>query len=73
MITEGKIRADQASEIGKRSDVISYSLLAEINHFDSFYFKEIRDAHQAFLQEQISYHQAITEKLKQALHMFDDC
>ena len=73
MIAEGKMRADQASEIGKRSDVISYSLLAEINNFDSFYFKEIREAHQAFLQEQISYHQAITEKLKKALHMFDDC
>ena len=70
---EGKYNDSDFSNIKTRTDVISYSLLAEINNFESFRGNEIRDAHKRFLQEQISHYQKITEKLQEALHAFDNC
>ena len=70
---EGKLPESEATSIKTRTDVISYSLLTEINNFEDFRGNEIRDAHKKFLQEQISYYQKITEKLQQALSTFDNC
>ena len=71
--SDGKYNESDINNIKTRTDVISYSLLAEINNFESFRGNEIRDAHKRFLQEQITHYQKITAKLQEALHTFDDC
>jgi len=73
MVSEGKLSQSEATEIGNRTDVLSYALLAEINTFHNCRVRDIRDAHKHFLQEQISHYQKITEKLQDALRMFDNC
>lgn len=73
MVSEGKLSQSEATEIGNRTDVLSYALLAEINTFHNGRVRDIRDAHKHFLQEQISHYQKITEKLQDALRMFDNC
>ena len=72
-LKEGKLLENEATNIKTRTDVISYSLLAEINNFEGFRANEIRDAHKKFLQEQISYYKKITDKLQEALQAFDNC
>jgi sorting nexin-9/18/33 len=73
MVGEGKLSQSEATEIGNRTDVLSYGLLAEINTFHTGRNHDIKEAHKHFLREQISHYQKITEKLQDALRMFDNC
>ena len=59
MVSEGKLSQSEATEIGNRTDVLSYALLAEINTFHNGRVRDIRDAHKHFLQEQISHYQKV--------------
>ena len=59
MVSEGKLSQGEATEIGNRTDVLSYALLAEINTFHNGRVRDIRDAHKHFLQEQISHYQKV--------------
>ena len=61
MVSEGKLSQSEATEIGNRTDVLSYALLAEINTFHNCRVRDIRDAHKHFLQEQISHYQKVKE------------
>ena len=60
MVSEGKLSQGEATEIGNRTDVLSYALLAEINTFHSGRVRDMRDAHKHFLQEQISHYQKVS-------------
>ena len=63
MVSEGKLSQSEATEIGNRTDVLSYALLAEINTFHNCRVRDIRDAHKHFLQEQISHYQKVKEHI----------
>jgi len=62
-----------SSQAKKRSDTVSYALLAEVNSFHEQRVKDIKSSHQHFLQEQIKFYQKITEKLQETLRMYDQC
>merc|ERR1719429_252474 len=70
---EGKIGQSEAQEIATRTDTLSYALLAEISTFHQQRVKDMKTAHQHFLQEQITFYQKITEKLQDSLRMYDNC
>ncbi|XP_040578914.1 sorting nexin lst-4 isoform X2 [Lepeophtheirus salmonis] len=71
--SEGKVSNNEVNEIVSRTDVLSYSLLAEINTFHQQRIKDIKIAHQKFLQEQITYYKQVTGKLEAALQEYDNC
>ena len=50
---------DQSGLMKKRSDTVSYALLAEVNSFHEQRVKDIKSSHQHFLQEQIKFYQKV--------------
>ena len=50
---------DQSGLVKKRSDTVSYALLAEVNSFHEQRVKDIKSSHQHFLQEQIKFYQKV--------------
>lgn len=56
---EGKIGQGEAQEVANRTDTLSYGLLAEINTFHEQRVKDMKTAHQHFLQEQIAFYEKV--------------
>jgi hypothetical protein len=53
------MESSQVSDVVRRTDVISYALLAEINHFHTERAVDFRLAMQNYLKEQISFYQKV--------------
>ena len=66
MSQEGKAVQAEVQEISTRTDTLSYALLAEINTFHQQRVKDMKTAHQHFLQEQITFYQKVSCRL----HMY---
>ena len=60
MSQEGKAVQAEVQEISSRTDTLSYALLAEINTFHQQRVKDMKTAHQHFLQEQITFYQKVS-------------
>ncbi|XP_065348544.1 sorting nexin lst-4 [Cloeon dipterum] len=58
-------------DMKRRTDVMSYSLLAEISNFHSQREEDFKTAMKTFLNEQINLYQNATLELRKALQMFD--
>lgn len=50
----------QMQEVCRRTDVVSYSLLAEINHFHAEQAAELNKVFKTFLTKQIEFHQNVS-------------
>ena len=61
MSQEGKAGQAEVQEIANRTDAISYAVLAEINTFHNQRVKDMKTAHQHFLQEQITFYQKVSK------------
>ena len=53
---------DQSGLVKKRTDTVSYALLAEVNSFHEQRVRDIKSSHQQFLQEQIKFYQKVCTK-----------
>jgi sorting nexin-9/18/33 len=53
------METSQLPEVSRRTDVVSYALLAEINHFHSERTIDFRLAMQQYLREQIVFYQKV--------------
>ncbi|KAJ9598203.1 hypothetical protein L9F63_011123 [Diploptera punctata] len=71
LASDHKMESSQLSDVVRRTDVISYALLAEINHFHSERTVDFKQAMKNYLTEQISFYQKIVNKLEDALHKYD--
>lgn len=69
---EGKMTASELKEVKKRTDVVSYALLAEINHFHNERALDFKGAMRSFLSEQIKFYQNIVDKLNVALMAYEN-
>ncbi|XP_071956407.1 sorting nexin-33-like isoform X2 [Antedon mediterranea] len=69
---DGKIDGLDAEQVRRRADVISYSMMAEMNHFHQERVKDYKDMMQKYLQEQIKFYETITNKLQENLAMYGD-
>jgi len=58
---EGRVGQSEAAEVGRRADTLSYALLAEINTFHMEKQRDLKLAHQQFLQEQIKFYQKVVK------------
>ena len=59
LASEGKVSAAESEEICTRTDTLSYAMLAEISTFHQTKSRDVKLAHQHFLQEQISFYQKV--------------
>jgi len=71
LTAEGKMESSLLPEVLHRTDVISYALLAEINHFHSERTIDFKLAMQNYLREQIVFYQKVVDKLQDALQKYD--
>uniref|UniRef100_A0A1B6HWD0 Sorting nexin n=2 Tax=Homalodisca liturata TaxID=320908 RepID=A0A1B6HWD0_9HEMI len=67
-----KMETSQLQQVVQRTDVVSYALLAEINHFHAERTTQIRKAMKSFLCEQVAFYQKIAAKLQDAYSLFED-
>ncbi|RZF41211.1 hypothetical protein LSTR_LSTR011592 [Laodelphax striatellus] len=69
---DNKMEASQLQEVRRRTDVVSYALLAEINHFHSERNTQFKKAMKSFLKEQMVFYQKIVDMLGVSLAEFGD-
>lgn len=72
MTSEHKMEINQFNEVCRRTDVISYALLAEINHFKSERTVDLKATMQKFLKQQIQFYKKVVEKLEVTLHHYEE-
>lgn len=72
LTAEHKMEVAQLNEVLRRTDVISYALLAEINHFKAERTTDLKATMQKFLRQQITFYKKIVEKLETTLHNYDE-
>lgn len=72
LTAEHKMEVAQLNEVMRRTDVISYALLAEINHFKSERTVDLKATMQKFLIQQITFYKKIVDKLENTLQQFDN-
>lgn len=70
--SDRKMEVTQLNEVIKRTDVVTYALLAEINHFKAERTTDLKFAVKKYLQQQIHFYKRIVDKLENTLHHFDD-
>ena len=56
---EAEASGSDNGQMKKRSDTVSYALLAEVNSFHEQRVKDVKSSHQHFLQEQIKFYQKV--------------
>ncbi|KAK7874567.1 hypothetical protein R5R35_013137 [Gryllus longicercus] len=70
LTSDHKMEPTQLSDITRRTDVVSYALLAEINHFHSERAIDFQEAMKSYLTEQIQFYQKIVGELQTALSKY---
>lgn len=71
LTAEQKMSNAQMTDVNRRTDVISYAVMAEMSHF-----KEERDTHlkqalKSFIEEQIKFYSNVVNRLQEAYRQFD--
>ena len=61
MASEGKVNPGESTEISNRTNTLSFALMAEINTFHHQRVKDMKTAHQHFLQEQIAFYHKVSK------------
>lgn len=72
LTAEHKMEVAQLNEVLRRTDVISYALLAEVNHFKAERTVDLKVTMQKFLRQQIMFYKKIVDKLENTLRHYDD-
>ncbi|XP_013380502.1 sorting nexin lst-4 isoform X2 [Lingula anatina] len=68
---EGKMSESDYQAVVQRGDIVSYSVLAEINHFQHERAVDYKMMFQNYLKAQIEFHKKITTKLEEALNRYN--
>lgn len=72
LLEEGKISDVDMARVNQRANVITYSTLAEINHFHNERLIDFKQMMQIFLTAQINFHSDVLSKLQTALNKIND-
>ncbi|VEN46084.1 unnamed protein product [Callosobruchus maculatus] len=59
------------AEVRRRTDIITYTAFAELNHFQNERDTDLRLTMKTFLQEQLNFYKNIVSKLEDTLQQFD--
>ncbi|XP_041466955.1 sorting nexin-33-like isoform X2 [Lytechinus variegatus] len=69
---EQKMDFEEAEAVKRRADVISYAMMAEVNHFHRERVEDFKWMMQVYLKEQIKFYKSLTIKLEEALQKYDE-
>ncbi|XP_062504490.1 sorting nexin-33-like [Corticium candelabrum] len=72
LLEEGKMTDSELTEVTARTDSLSSVILAEIHHFQRERVIDFKQFMVSFLQEQISFHEKVIDKLKDSLAMYSE-
>lgn len=72
LTSDQKMNVSELTEVTRKTDVINYGILAEINHFKKEREIDIRITMKAFLQQQIQFYENVVHKLQNTLDLFDE-
>ncbi|CAG0901512.1 unnamed protein product [Darwinula stevensoni] len=67
---EGKLDKQQVDGVVRRTDIVSYAVLAEMSHFREELARDANDMMKAYLKEQIAFYRRVTEKLEDSLKQY---
>lgn len=59
------------ADVRRRADVLTYTVFAELNHFQSERDTDLKMSMKYFLSEQLNFYKNVVSKLEDALHQFD--
>lgn len=62
----------QLNSVSKRTDIVNYALLAELEHFKKERDTDFKAALKTYLKEQVNFYKKIVGKLEDTLREFDD-
>lgn len=68
---ESKMNNAQMADVNRRTDVISYAILAEMSHFKQERDSHLKDTLKSFIGEQIKFYSEVVKSLQQAYQHFD--
>lgn len=71
LTTEQKMANSQLLEVNRRTDIMSYAVLAEMSHFRDERDVHLKRAMKHFIQEQIKFYQEIITRLQGAQRFFE--
>ncbi|KAF0295217.1 Sorting nexin lst-4 [Amphibalanus amphitrite] len=69
---EGKLSDDEVQQVGRRTDVVSYALMAEMSHFQKERVADFTEAMRGFLRNQVSFYRQIADKLEESLQTYEN-
>lgn len=72
LTAEQKMGNAQMQDVVRRTDVMSYSLMAELSHFRAERDTHMKEAMKKFIGEQIKFYQTIVNELQMAQQFFDE-
>lgn len=64
--TENKMSNAQLHEVNKRTDIVTYTVLAELTHFKSQRDTHLKETLKNFIAEQIKFYQGVVNRLQEA-------
>jgi len=67
---EGRMAPAELESIRSRVDIVSYAMLAEINHFEQEHVRDIKLLLKNFLSAQIVFYDNIRKQLEDVVHQF---
>ncbi|OQV13685.1 Sorting nexin-33 [Hypsibius exemplaris] len=68
----GKLSMTDLTQLRARSDVVSYSVMAEMNYFHQARSASFKSMMENYLEQQIKFYQTIVDNLKQSLSAYRD-
>ncbi|KAH8395258.1 hypothetical protein KR222_004390 [Zaprionus bogoriensis] len=68
---ENKMSNAQLQEVNRRTDIVSYTVLAELTHFKSQRDTHLKETLKAFIAEQIKFYQGVVGRLQEAHRQFE--
>ncbi|KAH8286058.1 hypothetical protein KR054_002103 [Drosophila jambulina] len=63
---EGKMNNAQMQDVNRRTDIVSYTVLAELSHFKSERDTHLKHTLKNFIAEQIKFYQGVVARLQEA-------
>ncbi|XP_054734032.1 sorting nexin lst-4 [Anastrepha obliqua] len=71
LTAEQKMSNAQMAEVNRRTDVISYAVMAEMSHFKQERDTHLKQALKSFIEEQIKFYSNVVSRLQEAHRQFD--
>lgn len=68
---ERRLNDDEVRRVCRRADIVSYSLMAEMSHFQKERVADFTEAMCGFLGHQVTFYRQIADKLEASLKMYE--